>query len=110
MSHSPLQSVHRQIIGHLVLLSSTISLLILLAYSAFYLSEQQNNQQNGGQLTHLTQQIKYQQALIKANQILEKILSAEQAEQLKTNHQLLIVQWQVLNKMLSQKSPQFELW
>jgi len=110
MSHSSLPSVFRQINKYLALLSLIFVLFILFVFTAFSLNEYQNINKNGGQLTQLKQQIKYQQVLIQTSKLLEKIITDEQATNFQSDHQKLMQQWQSLNNILTENSPQFDSW
>ncbi len=96
--------------AHLAMMLLVFVLLISLVFSVIYLRQQQADVQSGGQLTQLSQQINYQQALIKTSKLLEKILTDKQADKFQQDNQQLIEQWLLLNTMLVNKSVQFELW
>ena len=110
MSQSHITSVNSQVNGHLSMMTFILVLVFLFVFSVAHLKKEQLNQQYEDKLSQLKQQVSYQQTLIKASKLLDKILSDKQANNFQQDNQKLMTHWSILNGVLASNSPQSILW
>ena len=110
MSQSHITSVNSQVNGHLSMMTFILVLVFLFVFSVAHLKKEQLNQQYEDKISQLKQQVSYQQTLIKASKLLDKILSDKQANNFQQDNQKLMTHWSILNGVLASNSPQSILW
>ena len=110
MSQSHITSVNSQVNGHLSMMTFILVLVFLFVFSVAHLKKEQLNQQYEYKLSQLKQQVSYQQTLMKASKLLDKILSDKQANNFQQDNQKLMTHWSILNGVLASNSPQSILW